>query len=101
MMITKQPVVYIMASKRNGTLYTGVTSHLQQRVWQHRQGVVDGFSKKYNTRRLVYYELHGDMYAAISREKQIKKWRRQWKLNLIEGLNPQWLDLWNEISGSS
>ncbi len=93
----KQAAVYILASKRNGTLYIGVTSKLKARVWQHKQALVDGFSRKYKLKQLVYYELHGDMYAAITREKQLKKWRRAWKLRLIEEKNPHWVDLWDSI----
>jgi putative endonuclease len=89
----KQPVVYILASKRNGTLYIGVTSNLQNRNWEHKRDLVDGFTKRYRVHRLVYYELHGDMVSAISREKQIKKWNRAWKLELIEKHNPGWKDL--------
>ena len=95
----KQPVVYILASKRNGTLYTGVTSDLVRRIWEHKNDFVEGFTKDYQTHSLVYYELHGDMTAAIAREKQIKKWNRQWKLRLIEKSNPEWRDLWQEIIG--
>ena len=87
-MMEIQPCVYIITNKRNGTLYTGVTSNITQRIWQHREKVIDGFSKKYNIYMLVYYELYGDMLFAIQREKQIKKWNRQWKLNLIEKNNP-------------
>jgi predicted GIY-YIG superfamily endonuclease len=87
----KQPAVYILASKRNGTLYTGVTSNLAQRIHQHRQG--SGFAAKYGCRWLVYYEAHGDMQAAISREKQIKAGSRAKKLALIAGMNPEWTDL--------
>ncbi len=82
-----------MASKPNGTLYTGVTSDLGRRVWEHQQGRVDGFTKKYNVHLLVYYEYHDDMYSAIAREKRIKKWNRAWKLRLIEEVNPEWRDL--------
>lgn len=89
--------VYILSSKRNGTLYTGVTSNLAQRVWQHKQNMVEGFTKKYNVTFLVYYEVHGNAESAIIREKRIKKWRRSWKLKLIEGKNPQWKDLFKEI----
>ena len=89
----KQPAVYILASKPNGTLYVGVTSNLQQRTWQHQSNLVEGFTKKYTVHRLVYFELHQDMYAAITREKQIKKWRRAWKLKTIEEQNPNWDDL--------
>jgi putative endonuclease len=94
---TKQPCVYILASKRNGTLYIGVTSDLVKRGWEHRTNAVDGFTKKYNVYKLVYYEVSDDMVSAISREKQLKKWRRAWKLRLIEERNPEWRDLWQEI----
>ena len=93
----KQPAVYILASKRNGTLYIGVTSNLQKRAWEHKNDVVEGFTKQYRVHLLVYYELHGDMVSAITREKQIKKWNRAWKLDLIEEKNPDWKDLWNNI----
>ena len=96
-MTTKQPAVYILASQRNGTLYIGVTSDLVQRVWQHRNGLVEGFTKKYGVHRLVYYELHADMTEAIQREKRLKKWNRAWKIELIEKENPEWLDLWPMI----
>lgn len=85
----KQPCVYLLASGRHGTLYIGVTSDLVKRVWQHKNHVVDGFSKKYGTDRLVWYELHGEMESAILREKALKKWRRQWKIDLIERMNPE------------
>ena len=93
----KQPAVYILSNKRNGTLYTGVTSDLIKRIWQHRNEHVDGFSKKYSTHLLVYYEMHGDMISAITREKQIKAWKREWKINVIEEFNPYWRDLYPEI----
>ena len=93
----KQPAVYILASERNGTLYIGVTSDLPKRVYEHRNGSVDGFTKKYGIHRLLYYELHDDMLSAITREKQLKKWNRAWKLELIEEKNPEWKDLWDEI----
>ncbi len=93
----KQPAVYILASGYNGTLYIGVTSHLIQRVWQHKQDLVEGFTKKYGVHFLVYYEMHEEMLAAIQREKQLKKWNRQWKINLIEKMNPAWKDLWEEL----
>jgi putative endonuclease len=96
-MMDNQPAVYILASKRHGTLYIGVTSDLQKRTWEHKRNLVDGFTKRYGVHRLVYYELHGDMMAAISREKQIKKWNRAWKLELIEKQNPDWKDLWHGI----
>jgi putative endonuclease len=95
----KQPCVYILASQRNGTLYIGVSSDLRKRVWEHKNNLVEGFTRKYGVHRLVYYEIHGDMVTAITREKQLKKWRRGWKLRLIEGRNPQWRDLWEEITG--
>jgi putative endonuclease len=93
----KQPTIYILASGYNGTLYIGVTSHLIQRVWQHKQDLVEGFTKKYGVHFLVYYEIHEEMLAAIQREKQLKKWNRQWKINLIEKMNPAWKDLWEEL----
>ena len=93
----RQPAVYILASKQNGTLYIGVTSDLGERVWQHKNDMTEGFSKKYAVHKLVYYELHRDTVAAITREKQLKKWNRAWKLELIEEKNPEWKDLWDEI----
>lgn len=94
----KQPAVYILASRQNGTLYIGVTSDLVKRVWEHKNDVLDGFTKKYRVHRLVYYETYLDMLAAIGREKQLKKWNRAWKLDLIEEKNPDWKDLWDEIT---
>ena len=91
--MVRQPAVYILASKRNGTLYIGLTSDLQKRTWEHKNDLADGFTRKYGVHRLVYYELHEDMISAITREKQIKKWNRSWKLELIEEQNPRWLDL--------
>jgi putative endonuclease len=93
----KQPAVYILASGRNGTLYVGVTSDLQKRIWEHKNDLIEGFTKRYGVHRLVYYELHEEMVSAITREKQIKKWKRDWKLNLIESQNPDWNDLWEKI----
>ena len=93
----KQYYVYLLASKRYGTLYTGVTSDLAKRIYEHKEGLVQGFTKKYNINQLVYYEVHSDIYEAITREKQIKKWNRQWKINLIEQDNPQWLNLANGL----
>ena len=93
----KQPYVYILASKGHGTLYIGVTSNLVQRIWQHKNNIVKGFTEKYDIHTLVYYEQHGTMESAITREKQMKKWKRDWKINLIEKDNPQWRDLWEEI----
>jgi putative endonuclease len=95
--MTKQPAVYIQASKRNGTLYIGVTSNLQKRAWEHKNNVIEGFTKQYGVHLLVYFELHDDMVSAITKEKQIKKWNRAWKLELIEKQNPDWNDLWEEI----
>ncbi len=97
----KVPCVYIMASKRNGTLYIGVTSDLLKRVWEHRNNLVDGFCRRYRVHRLVYLEEHQDMISAITREKQITKWKRAWKLRLIESRNPEWLDLYDSIIESS
>ena len=93
----KQYCVYILASKKYRTLYTGITSNLAQRMYQHQEGLVDGFTKKYDVHQLVYYEVHLDVYEAITREKRIKKWNRQWKINLIEENNPQWLNLANGL----
>ena len=93
----RQPAVYLLASKRNGTLYVGVTSDLVQRVWQHRNDVGAGFTQRYAVHRLVYFELHEEMIEAIAREKQVKKWNRSWKLRLIEEGNPNWEDLWGQI----
>ena len=95
--VSKQLYVYILASKKNGTLYTGITSNLTKRVWQHKQGQVKGFTKKYEVKTLVYYEVHDNAEGAITRERQIKKWRRSWKLRLIEKMNPSWKDLFDEI----
>ena len=93
----KQPAVYILASQRNGTLYIGVTSDLVQRIWQHKNDVVEGFTKEYGVHLLVWYELHEDMESAIIREKRLKKWNRAWKLRLIEEKNPDWQDLYESI----
>ena len=93
----KQSAVYIMASQRNGTLYIGVTSDLVKRVWEHKNDLAEGFTKQHQVHQLVYYELHGEMAQAIIREKQLKKWNRDWKLRLIEELNPDWRDLYDEI----
>jgi putative endonuclease len=93
----KRPCVYILASRRNGTLYVGVTSDLARRVSHHRLGVVEGFTRDYGVRTLVFAEFHETMEDAILREKRIKKWRRAWKLELIEQHNPQWRDLCDEL----
>jgi len=89
--------VYILASARNGTLYIGVTSNLSKRVWEHKEGIVEGFTKKYGVNQLVWFELHQDAMAAITREKQLKKWERAWKINLIQKQNPLWRDLSEEF----
>jgi putative endonuclease len=94
-----QPAVYILASKRNGTLYTGVTSDLVRRVWQHKNNAAPGFTQKYSVHMLVYYELADDMNAAITREKQIKGGSRAKKLAMIESMNPDWRDLYEQILG--
>ena len=93
----RQPAVYMMASQRNGTLYTGVTSNLVQRAWQHREGVADGFTKRYKCKMLVWFEQAATMESAIMREKQIKGGSRAKKLALIEAMNPEWRDLFNDI----
>ena len=94
----KHPVVYIVASKKNGTLYVGVTSDLVKRIWQHKNHVVTGFTEEFEVNQLVYFEQFDDMTNAITREKVLKKWNRAWKIRLIEKTNPDWLDLYNEIS---
>ena len=93
----KDPCVYILASKRNGTLYTGVTSNLVQRVWQHRNAFVAGFTRQYGVQRLVWYEMHPTMESAITREKQLKGWRRSWKVRLVEEMNRDWADLYPQL----
>ena len=95
----KQPAVYILATGKRGTLYISVTSDLVARTWQHREHVVDGFTKRYSVTMLVWYELHGTMDSAILREKQLKKWNREWKLRLVGEFNPEWRDLWDDIVG--
>jgi len=93
----KSPAIYIMSNKKNGTIYTGVTSNLVRRVYEHREGLVEGFTSKYHCKTLVYYEIHSSMMLAITREKQIKGGSRKDKLTLIEKLNPLWKDLYEEI----
>jgi len=93
----KSPAVYILASKMNGTLYIGVTSDLPQRIWQHKNHLTDGFTKKYDVTQLVYFEQHVTMESAIIREKQLKSWKREWKMELIESKNPEWIDLYSSI----
>ena len=95
----RQPCVYILASKRNGTLYTGVTSSLVKRVWEHKNNVVEGFTKQYSVHDLVWYEMHATMETVIQREKTIKTWKRSWKLKLIEESNPDWDDLYDSLLG--
>jgi putative endonuclease len=95
----KSACVYILASARNGTLYIGVTSDLFQRVALHKQDLIEGFTKKHRVHRLVYYEMHPAMDPAIVREKQLKEWRRLWKIRLIESMNPEWVDLFDEATG--
>ena len=97
-MSEKRPCVYILASKRNGTLYTGFTIDIVRRAWQHRSNAVDGFVRGYGVHRLVFVEFYETMADAILREKRIKKWRRAWKLELIERHNPQWRDLYDKLS---
>ena len=93
----KQYYVYILASKSNGTLYAGVTSDLIKRIYEHKQNLIDGFTKEYNVHILVYYEQHNEIEEAIAREKQIIKWNRKWKIRLIEEKNSEWKDLYEEI----
>lgn len=95
--MNKQPAVYILASKRNGTLYIGVTSNFIKRVWEHRNDLVEGFAKRYGIHRLVWYEPHESMESAIVREKQLKEWKRSWKLELIESTNRDWEDLYHKL----
>ena len=89
--------VYIMASKRNGTLYIGVTSDLQQRVWQHREGIIEGYSKRYGCKMLVWYSQFDDLQEARRKELQMKEWNRLWKLRVIEEMNPEWDDLFESL----
>jgi len=93
----KEPAVYILTNRPNGVLYIGVTSDLVKRIYEHRQGFVDGFSRRYRLKKLVYYERYESMEEAILREKRMKKWKREWKIFLIEELNPEWKDLYAEI----
>ena len=93
----KHPCVYILASRRNGTLYVGVTSDLVKRVWEHQTNLVEGFTKRYGVHTLVWFEQHETMESAIAREKAIKEWKRRWKLDLIEQQNPEWRDLYEDV----
>lgn len=97
-MKTRGGYVYILSSGLGGTLYIGVTSDLVARVWEHKTEVVEGFTKKYVVHRLVYYEAHDEIEATITREKQLKKWKRNWKIRLIEESNPNWTDLYPSIA---
>ena len=93
----KEYYVYILASKRNGTIYIGVTNNLKKRIYEHREGLIGGFTKKYNVKILVYFESVSDINSALIREKQLKKWERKWKLELIEKKNPEWKDLYYDL----
>ena len=93
----KQPCVYLLASRPRGVLYLGVTSNLARRIWEHRNDFVPGFTARYRVHRLVWYEVHDSMYEAISREKALKKWKRDWKIELIEKTNPEWRDLFHDL----
>ena len=95
----KQPAVYLLVSRYRGTLYVGVTSDLVQRIWQHRQGLVEGFTQRYGVHMLVWFEQHATMLDAIAREKRIKEWKRAWKLELTETNNPRWRDLYDDLLG--
>ena len=95
----KSYFVYILASERNGTLYVGITDDLPRRIYEHKEGLVEGFTKKYGVKDLVYFEQTSDPLSAITREKQIKKWNRAWKIRLIQKNNPEWKDLYDEIIG--
>ena len=97
--MTRNPCVYILASRRNGTLYVGVTSDLVKRVWQHQNDFVAGFTREHGVHTLVWFEAHATMYSAITREKVIKRWKRDWKVRLIERANPEWHDLYPSITG--
>jgi len=93
-----QPAVYIVCDSRHGTLYTGVTSDLARRIWAHRSGIAEGFTKRYGLKLLVWYEVHTTMEFAIVREKRIKAWKRAWKIKLIERMNPTWRDLYEDLN---
>jgi putative endonuclease len=95
--VSKQPAVYIMASKKNGTLYVGVTSNLVKRIWEQKNNMVEGFTKRYGVHQVIWYELHASMESALAREKRLKDWKRAWKLELIEKKNPDWQDLYSTI----
>lgn len=95
--MAKSLYVYILASKRNGTLYIGVTNDLKRRVYEHKSNLIEGFTKAYHVHRLVYFEKIDDAYQAILREKRLKKWKRAWKIELIEEKNPEWKDLYGDL----
>ena len=95
----RHPSVYLLASGRRGTLYLGVTSDLVKRIWQHKNDLVDGFTREYGVHELVWFEMHGSMLSAIAREKALKCWKRSWKLRLVEETNPDWRDLYHDIVG--
>jgi putative endonuclease len=95
--MVRQPCVYLLASRRNGTLYVGVTSDLVKRIWEHKNDLVEGFTKRYRVHTLVWFELHETMESAIAREKAIKEWKRKWKLQLIEKENREWQDLYEDL----
>jgi len=95
--MNKKYYVYILSSKKNGTLYTGITNTLKRRIYEHKTGLIEGFTKTYDVKMLVYFEEHDFVDMAILREKRIKKWRRSWKIRMIEQMNPDWNDLYNEI----
>jgi putative endonuclease len=96
---SKVYVVYIMTNRKRGVLYVGVTSNLENRATQHREGAIDGFTKRYNLKSLVWYRAYGVAIDAITFEKQLKRWRREWKFRLVEEMNPEWVDLWPELMG--
>ncbi|MEA1959666.1 MAG: GIY-YIG nuclease family protein [Chloroflexota bacterium] len=95
--MTKRPAVYILASRKHGTLYVGVTSDLVKRIWEHKNNYVDSFTKRYGVHTLVWYEQHETMESAIAREKAIKEWKRDWKIKMIERSNPEWNDLYDGL----
>ena len=97
--MNKKGYTYILASQKRGTLYIGVTSDLIKRIWQHKEGIIEGHTKKYDIKMLVHYEIFDNIEDAIAREKQLKQWRRDWKIALIEEKNPEWLDLYSDING--
>lgn len=95
--MTKNFFVYMLASGKNGTLYIGVTSDLPKRIWEHKNNVVEGFTEKYDVNQLVWFEQHGNAESAITREKQMKEWKRDWKIKRIVEFNPEWIDLYDDI----